>query len=91
MSCLLSFEVYLLLSEKTVGYKFFFGPLNDTVGMFGMHFAFLEYKMLLHGWIGSKLNLVLVREQLGKADRFNYFGSCILAGGRISEGPIGHC
>lgn len=52
-------RIMLLLSEDLSKLKVFLARLNNVVGMSGVSFALLEYKMLLQDWNGSKLDLAL--------------------------------
>lgn len=58
--------------------------LNDSIGMFGIPFASPKCKISLHGWVGSKPNLVL-EEEWGEVDRLSYLSSRISVGGHISD------
>lgn len=76
----------VILGEDPRNLLVFLDSLNDSIGMFGMHFAPSRCKMLLQHCIGSKPNLVFADGVLGVVDRFNYFGNFISPGGCTLDG-----
>ena len=59
--------------------------LQSTAAKFGMRFAPSKCKVPLQDWTETSPQLLLSCESLGIVDKFTYLGSCITAGGHITE------
>ncbi|VDP95639.1 unnamed protein product [Echinostoma caproni] len=75
----------VLPSEDSGKFWAFLDGLSASVSMFGMRFAPLKCKMLLHDWVGSAPSLTLTGEVMEEVDKFCYQDSYISPGGCIID------
>lgn len=74
------------LNERPGNLQCFLDRLGANVGMFGMHFAPLNCRMLFQDRNDLKPNLVPTGEEWDVVSRFGYLGSCISRHSRMPDG-----